>query len=93
MNSEKKFETREQLLHRLQEGISFEDGEEYTPVSYQNHAAELTAKWKAAHYSTDDDESDSVASECSPKPNKPMTAESLEQDYWNIVETQRCSMA
>lgn len=86
------FETKEQLVHRLQEGISFGDGEKYTPASYEKHAADLTAKWKAAHYATDR-ESDSEASVGSPRRNEPMTAESLEQDYWKIVETQRCSMA
>ena len=105
MNSDKRFETKNQLLHRLQEGISFDDGEEYTPAGYQKYASELTAKWKAAHYSTEDEscsEASNDENNTNPdtrtargcrKNNRSMTADNLEQDYWDIVESQFCSMS
>jgi hypothetical protein len=93
MKSEKMFETKEQKLHRLQEGISFGDGQEYTPASYEKYSAELSAKWKAAHYADDKEYDSKRGTRGSPRRSEPMTAESLEQDYWRVVETQHYSMS
>jgi hypothetical protein len=38
------------LLHRLQEGISFGDGVEYTPAEYLRMASQRATAWKASHY-------------------------------------------
>lgn len=59
------------MLNRLQEGISFGDGFDYTPSRYQVVAAERAAAWKAANYGD----------------YRPYTVENLERDYWDIVET------
>jgi len=50
MKSSQKFQTKEQLLWRLQEGISFGDGEEYNASDYQNMASEKAKTWKAKYY-------------------------------------------
>jgi hypothetical protein len=48
--SSKKFATKHQMLHRLQEGISFGDGNDYTPAEYLRTAGERTKAWKDTHY-------------------------------------------
>lgn len=42
----KKFQTKDQSIHRLQEGISFGDGTEYTVREYQKMATAWSKKWK-----------------------------------------------
>jgi histone demethylase JARID1 len=114
-----KFQTKDQSIHRLQEGISFGDGDDYTLKEYQKMASEWSKEWKRRYYSapssanpnteTFDVVGDSnshisltsdklESAECvvsySPMaeaaPAHPiMTPESLERDYWDIVETQR----
>jgi len=111
MTSDKTIETKRQKLNRLQEGRSFDDGEDYTPRQYQEYAKALSLSWKAAHYDSpannedsdtaynDTDVSEGVQS--SPKEIVTrnadrfleMTHENLEKDYWDIVETQFCSMS
>ncbi|KAI2492684.1 transcription factor [Fragilaria crotonensis] len=92
MDSKKKFQTKEQLLHRLQEGISFGDGEEYTAFEYQQNASIKANEWKMLHY-PDHDFLVQHAGSLSNNGNfddlnrKLMTPENLERDYWNIVET------
>lgn len=92
MSSKKKFQTKEQLLHRLQEGISFGDGEDYTASTYQENASARAKAWKAEHYPDHDFlfkhasslNNDGKVDESS---RKIMTPQNLETDYWNIVET------
>jgi hypothetical protein len=161
MTSTKTIETKKQNLHRLQEGLHFEDGEDYTPALYLKYASELAMKWKAAHYknngenekeaqtetlnnnstsnaqsiSQSDDKGRDVddtkeqeetpraevsdgaksgglgpttdrAEAPHPQPTstleveaydhpkrEEMSAENLERDYWDIVETQFCRMS
>ncbi|GMH65401.1 hypothetical protein TrST_g10127 [Triparma strigata] len=50
MNSSKRFETKRQIVNRLQEGITFEDGAKYDPHTYQMYASEQTKKWQKEHY-------------------------------------------
>ena len=50
MNVRKKFSTKEQFLHRLQEGVAFGDGEEYNPAEYSRYASDFTKAYKAKHY-------------------------------------------
>ena len=45
MKSKKKFQTKEQLLHRIQEGVSFGDGEEYSAHDYLKMSIENTKEW------------------------------------------------
>ena len=86
MNIRKRFSTKHQFLHRLQEGVSFGDGEEYNPSEYQRYASKFTKDYKLKNYpehglvSPDSD----VAGEES---RRQFTADKVEQDYWNIVET------
>lgn len=84
MNSKKRFETKEQQLHRIQEGISFGDGEEYCARDYLNMAIHESREWLKKHYS-------SKTSNCrySKDDNwrSRMTPGNLESDYWDIVET------
>ena len=92
MDSEKKIQTKEQLLHRLQEGISFGDGEECTAFEYQQKASIKAKEWKMLHY-PDHDFLVQHAGSLSNNGNmdelnrKLMTPQNLERDYWNIVET------
>lgn len=128
-NNQKKFQTKDQSIHRLQEGISFGDGKDYTVKEYQNMSTEWSKAWKKKHYSVPDKPSDqtyvqpniseptvsvmsdlhqsavtpvlpppSVSAEqvCSQAkkegeesiaPQPKMTPETLERDYWDIVET------
>jgi len=107
MNSAKEFETKKQMLHRLQEGIAFDDGEDYCPSEYQKMANEMALLWKQKHYPNHD--STFVGSEVKENKNhsfekgsgkdisketkEQMSTENLERDYWDIVETQSCSVS
>jgi hypothetical protein len=46
-----KFQTKDQSIHRLQEGISFGDGADYTLKEYQKMASEWSKEWKRRYYS------------------------------------------
>jgi len=72
MQSQVQFETKRQSVHRLSEGNHFDDGNMYTPSSYQKYASECAKLWKAENYD---------------KVGKPYTAEEIEKEYWKIVET------
>jgi len=50
MHSNKKFQTKEQHLHRLQEGVSFGDGEDYNPAEYIKVAREKAMEWRDMYY-------------------------------------------
>lgn len=87
-NTRKKFQTKRQLLHRLQEGISFDDGVDYTPKEYQRMASERTQEWKALNYPDHDllsRHADVVQEDA--QRAKLFRPENLERDYWDIVET------
>mmetsp|Transcript_74336 Transcript_74336/g.111981 ORF Transcript_74336/g.111981 Transcript_74336/m.111981 type:complete len:648 (-) Transcript_74336:51-1994(-) len=89
VNIRKRFSTKNQLLHRLQEGISFGDGEEYNPVEYQRMSSTFTKDFKAKNYPNDgiadqDGEVDEKAR---------FNPDNLERDYWDIVETRSREIA
>lgn len=46
----KSFETKYQLLHRLQEGIAFQDGQRYTPAQYVQMASKTTKEYQNLYY-------------------------------------------
>jgi len=50
MDIDKRFSTKDQKLHRLQEGISFGDGGEYNPEEYQRHASKFAKEYKNRFY-------------------------------------------
>jgi hypothetical protein len=50
MEVPRKFSTKLQLLHRIQEGVSFGDGDEYNPGSYQRYASNFTKHYKKREY-------------------------------------------
>jgi len=92
MQSKKKFQTKEQLVHRLQEGISFGDGKDYTAAEYQKSVSESAKEWKKKRYPDHDflvQHADSLAKngKLDESNRKMMTPQNLERDYWNIVET------
>lgn len=97
VNSSKKFQTKEQLLNRLQEGIAFGDGEEYNPKEYIKIAVERAEEWQQKHYPhhkvpsrQTNDLTNSMKNKMeaqSVEKGKKMTPASLESDYWNLVET------
>ena len=93
MEKEKTFETKKQLLHRLQEGVSFGDGKQYTAAEYQRVASEKTKQWKATYYPDHDllSRHSHVLEHNDKQENnsdrKMFTPENLERDYWDIVET------
>jgi len=74
--TEKKFSTKEQLLHRIQEGISFGDGEEYCIRDYIQMAVEKTRLWIEDH----------VKDKETGEAMQTVTPEYLEQCYWDLVE-------
>mmetsp|Transcript_10156 Transcript_10156/g.12872 ORF Transcript_10156/g.12872 Transcript_10156/m.12872 type:complete len:692 (-) Transcript_10156:313-2388(-) len=75
MNSKKEFQTKEQLLHRIQEGISFGDGKDYCVSEYMKMAQAKLKSWAEKNgYGTD-----GVGT-------KKLTPEVLEQYYWDTVE-------
>jgi len=76
MESKESFQTKEQLLHRIQEGISFGDGEEYCASDYIKMAQRHTKKWF----------SQNSGSKSGGGTNLRITPEELELAYWNIVE-------
>jgi hypothetical protein len=100
LNSSRKFETKQQLLHRLQEGISFGDGLEYSPAEYLRVASERSCAWKAKHYPDHDllsrhsasleqqqtENRDGTTTSTSSIDAKRFTPENIERDYWDIVE-------
>jgi len=88
--STKKFETKHQLLHRLQEGISFGDGKEYTIAEYQRIASGRTRRWKTNNYPDHDLLARHASTnEGSNAESKMFIPESLEREYWDIVELSR----
>lgn len=85
--STKKFETKHQMLHRLQEGISFGDGNEYCMSEYQRVASQRTRAWKAARYPDHDLLARHASTNAGSKAESKMfTPENLEREYWDIVE-------
>jgi len=116
MNSEKEFQTKEQILNQLQEGVAFGDGEEYNPKEYFKVAVERAAEWQRKNYTSsneserEDNNTKNVdeygtysSSQIYPtqvrsnvvtkeKKLKEMTPESLECDFWNLVEEQTESL-
>mmetsp|Transcript_7333 Transcript_7333/g.17965 ORF Transcript_7333/g.17965 Transcript_7333/m.17965 type:complete len:777 (-) Transcript_7333:236-2566(-) len=91
MDVKKKFSTKKQYLHRLQEGISFGDGEEYNPASYQQYASKFTKEYKAKYYpepgpQQQDSSSNNNNNEESQTQYYKFCPENLEQDYWELVE-------
>lgn len=50
MEVSKKFSTKLQYLNRIQEGVSFGDGEEYNPASYLRYASKFTKNYKTKEY-------------------------------------------
>lgn len=92
----KRFSTKHQLLHRLQEGVAFGDGVEYTPGEYCRMASAFAKDYKAKNYPehdllintglTEDSTTDEVRRRTFTPPN-------LERDYWEIVETRNREIA
>ena len=92
-------------MHRLQEGISFGDGEEYCAKDYLKTASERAVAWKHENYPEHDflqKHADSLRAKSNDtnavngeggldsEPNrKLMIPNNLERDYWEIVETHR----
>lgn len=101
LNSTERFQTKQQLLHRIQEGISFGDGVEYTPSEYLKVASERSSAWKKNHYPNHDllsKESSLVEQQVSAidsgegsqklasDNHQRFSADNIESDYWDIVE-------
>jgi hypothetical protein len=102
MEVPRKFSTKLQLLHRIQEGVSFGDGDEYNPGSYQRYASNFTKHYKRLEYpdhdlwtapanqtmaaSSCDEQLKETQSEAPIGDRRRFIPENLEQDYWDIVE-------
>jgi hypothetical protein len=89
MNSTKKFQTKHQLLHRLQEGISFGDGQDYSASEYQQVSSERSKEWKTTNYPDHDllSRHSDLKADSAAADSKCFTPENLERDYWDVVET------
>ena len=74
MDSQKKFQTKEQLIHRIQEGLSFGDGEDYCVSDYLEMAQAKMKDWVSKNRHT------------AGGSDKPLTPEDLENCYWDTVE-------
>lgn len=92
MKSGKKFQTKQQFLHRIQEGISFGDGMEYSAREYQHMASQRTKEFKAKNYPDHDLMTNSMTSSSDKnveenRNSRRFTPENLEHEYWNIIES------
>jgi JmjC domain, hydroxylase/C5HC2 zinc finger len=90
-DSDQKFETKHQMLHRLQEGISFGDGMDYTVSEYQAVASRRAKAYKNTYYPDHDllsrhVQAAAAAADADSVDRKLYTPENLERDYWDIVE-------
>lgn len=76
-----KFATKDQSIHRLQEGISFSDGNDYTVKEYQKMASEWSKEWKSRYYSAPSsaDPSTVTSDALEPKPQIPSSLDILER--------------
>ena len=83
LNIRKRFETKQQNIHQLQEGVTFGDGKHYNPAEYQRYACQFTQDYKEKHYP---EEAVTPFEEGGEESTKKFTCENLERDYWNIVE-------
>ncbi|KAK9811760.1 hypothetical protein WJX72_009620 [[Myrmecia] bisecta] len=87
IHTEDKFVTKRQLVHRLQEGVAFDEGNMYTMHEYQERAAAFKDYWLSGHPELQqalealaicvDDEDGSGAR---------AAAQLIEDAYWQIVE-------
>jgi hypothetical protein len=83
-----KFQTKLQYLHRLQEGISFGDGLDYSAGAYQSVASRRAKEWKTANYPNHDLlKRHSTALESKLAQTGGLEAAQNAKYYWNIVET------
>jgi len=93
MNQTKKFQTKEQLIHRLQEGIAFGDGIDYCASDYLKMARKRALDWRRRCYYGEETSNDGDKKDDEPlPPRETMTPEKLEQQYWDIVETHNQEM-
>uniref|UniRef100_A0A7S4IRS9 JmjC domain-containing protein n=1 Tax=Odontella aurita TaxID=265563 RepID=A0A7S4IRS9_9STRA len=100
MNETKKFQTKEQLIHRLQEGIAFGDGDDYCASDYLKMARKRALEWRAKCYygetvevETGDSSATGETDGAPVEHRENMTPAKLEQQYWDIVETHAQDMA
>lgn len=96
MNIRKRFSTKNQLLHRLQEGVAFGDGEEYNPSEYNRMASAFTEDYKLRNYPQHDlmiNVTKKEDTEEKDEPRTTFTPRNLERDYWEIVETRNREIA
>lgn len=75
MKSKKEFQTKEQLLHRIQEGISFGDGEEYSAAAYLKMAIQTSREWMEENMKDENG-----------NPSQKASLDQLEKSYWDLVE-------
>eukprot|EP00934_Nitzschia_sp_Nitz4_P008949 Nitzschia sp. Nitz4//scaffold188_size43225//5035//7408//NITZ4_007342-RA/size43225-snap-gene-0.35-mRNA-1//1//CDS//3329539835//8939//frame0 len=99
MNIRKRFSTKHQLLHRLQEGVAFGDGDEYTPGEYNRMASAFAEDYKVKNYPNHDLFVNMKQGEGAQDPTSVDSSRStfnpsnLERDYWEIVETRSREIA
>ena len=83
ITSPHRFSTKRQVLHRLQEGQPFADGDEYTIDAYQRMAAQQTQDYVQKHYP----QHDLLSKHMDLATGQRFVPDNLERDYWNLVET------
>eukprot|EP00536_Pseudo-nitzschia_multiseries_P011232 jgi/Psemu1/259682/estExt_Genewise1Plus.C_3720011 len=86
MDIPSKFSTKLQYLHRIQEGVSFGDGEEYNPGSYLRYASKFTKEYKNKEYPDHDLIIQRENDDKGIDNRQRFIPENLEQDYWDLVE-------
>ncbi|KAL0052381.1 hypothetical protein WJX82_001231 [Trebouxia sp. C0006] len=80
------FPTKRQLLHKLQEGLPFHEGEEYTQQTYCQKANAFKQQWLQSHPEVNAALQAAIQDEGAPGDNGNAAAKILEEQYWRIVE-------
>jgi len=75
----KKFPTKHQYIHKLQEGKGFDDGKKYNLTQYKAMADNFFYKWCKKHHPDKIDQKDDID----------IQLYDLAKDYWDMVETQK----
>lgn len=86
MSNPKKFATKLQYVHTLQEGQGFDEGKFYNIASYKEMADKFKAFWLKQKQFMDSTASNPTASSTATDAEEP-TIEQLAKDYWDMVET------
>lgn len=84
MNLRKRFETKEQLLQKIQEGEEFGDGDEYCPVDYLKMAQNQSLESYESIYEKIDTNLENIKDDSLHE--EYLSVDDLEKEYWDNIE-------